>query len=164
MAADYNRAKAEAAKLLKKYKITKAPIDPESIAQAEGVDVVYANFHGNIADQVAGFSEPMNGRIVVNRDLNTNRKTYTIAHELGHHVLHKQYLDDEGAYQVFPRMNSYDGRPKPPEEQEADAFAAALLVPMDMLRQYVHLASTSELARMFLVSEEVILNRMKWLR
>lgn len=164
MAADYNRATGEAAKLLKKYKITKAPIDPEAIAQAEGVDVVYATFNGAIADQVAGYSEPMNGRIVVNRDLHTNRKTFTIAHELGHHMLHKEYLDDEGAYQVFPRMNSYNGRTKPPVEQEADAFAAALLVPMDMLRQYQHLAGTSELARMFLVSEEVILNRMKRLR
>ncbi|WP_260581218.1 ImmA/IrrE family metallo-endopeptidase [Sphingopyxis sp. PET50] len=163
MPADYDRAKRAARDLLAKYKITKAPIDPEAIAQAEGIDVVYATFNGQIGDQVAGYSEPMNGRIVINRDLHTNRKTYTIAHELGHHMLHKDYLDDEGAYQVFPRMQSYDGTPKPPEEQEADAFAAALLVPLDLLRKYVDFASPSELSRMFLVSREVILNRMKWL-
>lgn len=162
MPADYNRATRAARDLLEKYKITKAPIDPEAIAQAEGVDVVYATFNGEIAAQVAGYSDPMNGRIVINRDLHANRKTYTIAHELGHHVLHRDYLDDEGAYQVFPRMHSYQGV-KPPEEQEADAFAAGLLVPLDMLRKYVDFASPSELAQMFLVSREVILNRMKWL-
>src|SRR5687768_8452686 len=106
MPADYGRANQAARALLKKYKITKAPIDPEAIAEAEGIQVVYASFHGDFADRVAGFSEPMNGRILVNRDLHTNRKVFTIAHELGHHVLHKDYLDDEGAYQVFPRMNS----------------------------------------------------------
>jgi len=163
MAADYGRAKKAARDLISKYKITKAPIDPEAIAQAEGVDVVYATFNGEIGEQVAGFSEPMNGRIVINRDLHTNRKTYTIAHELGHHMLHKDYLDDEGAYQVFPRMQSYDGVEKPAEEKEADVFAAELLVPLALLRKYVDFASPSELARMFLVSREVILNRMKWL-
>jgi len=162
MPADYEGARRAARSLLVKYKIKKAPIDPEAIAEAEGIEVVYATFNGAIGDEVAGFSEPHNGRIVVNRNLHTNRKTYTIAHELGHHVLHKEYLDDDGAYQVFPRMNSYDG-PKPPEEQEADAFAAELLVPLEMLRKYVDFASPSELARMFLVSREVILNRMKWL-
>lgn len=162
MPADYDRAKKAARALLEKYKITKAPIDPEAIAENEGIEVVYATFNGPISDEVAGYSEPMNGRIVVNRDLHTNRKIYTIAHELGHHVLHKDYLDNEGAYQVFPRLNSYSGA-KPPEEQEADAFAAELLVPLAMLRKYVDFASPSELASMFLVSREVILNRMKWL-
>jgi len=162
MPADYGRAKKAARDLLAKYKITKAPIDPEAISEAEGFEVVYASFNGSIADEVAGFSEPQNGRIVVNRALNSNRKVFTIAHELGHHVLHKDYLDDEGAYQVFPRMNVYSGA-KPPEEQEADAFAAELLVPLDMLRKYVDFASPSELAAMFMVSRDVILNRMKWL-
>lgn len=162
MPADYARAKQAARDLLTKYKIKKAPIDPEAISEAEGFEVVYATFNGAIADEVAGFSEPQNGRIVVNRDLNSNRKVFTIAHELGHHILHSDYLDDDGRYQVFPRMNAYSGV-KPPEEQEADAFAAELLVPLDMLRKYVDFASPSELASMFMVSRDVILNRMKWL-
>lgn len=163
MPANYSRATSEARKLLAKYKFTKPPFDPEFIAQNEGINVVYATFNGEISKQLAGYSEAANGRIVINRDLHTNRKTYTIAHELGHHVLHKDYLDDDGAYQVFPRMQSYSGLPKPPEEQEADAFAAELLVPLSVLKNYADCASPSELAQMFLVSREVILNRMKWL-
>jgi Zn-dependent peptidase ImmA (M78 family) len=162
MSANFDKATQAAKSLIAKYKITKAPIDPEAIAEAEGVRVVYATFNGEVSDQIAGFSEPHDGRIVVNRDLHTNRKVYTIAHELGHHILHKEYLNDDGSYRVFPRMNSYEG-PKPPEEKEADAFAAELLVPIDMLRNYADFASPSELARMFLVSREVILHRLKWL-
>ena len=48
-------------------------------------------------------------------------------------------------------------------QERADAFAAELLVPLDMLRKYVDFASPSELAAMFMVSRDVILNRMKWL-
>jgi len=162
MPADYVRAKKAAQKLIADYKIKTAPIDPEAIAEAEGIEVVYVKFNGPIADQVAGFSEPKNGRIIVNADLPSNRKTFTIAHELGHHKLHAAYLDDEGSYRVFPRFNSYDG-PKPSEEQEADAFAAELLVPLEMLRKYVDFATPTELAGMFLVSREVVMNRMKWL-
>ena len=142
--------------------LRRAIIDPEAISEAEGYEVAYATFNGAISNEVAGFSEPQNGRIVVNRALNSNRKVFTIAHELGHHVLHKDYLNDEGAYQVFPRLNAYSGT-KPPEEQEADAFAAELLVPLEMLRKYADFASPSELAAMFMVSRDVILNRMKWL-
>jgi len=162
MPADFKRAEQAARELVSRYKIKTAPIDPEAIAEAEGIEVVYVKFNGPIAEQVAGFSEPHNGRIIVNADLPSNRKTFTIAHELGHHKLHAEYLDDEGRYRVFPRFNSYDG-PKPPEEKEADAFAAELLVPLEMLRKYVDFAAPTELAGMFLVSREVILNRMKWL-
>jgi len=162
MPANFDRARKSARDLLDKYQITKAPIDPEVISEREGIDVVYATFREDISDQVAGFSEPHNGRIVVNRALNLNRKTFTIAHELGHHKLHSEYLDDEGRYQIFPRMNDYIGV-KPPEEQEADAFAAELLVPLNLLRKYVDFATPAELAAMFMVSRDVILNRIKWL-
>lgn len=159
MPADFKRAEREAERLVTKY-YEQPPIDPEAIAEAEGIRVVYARFNGQMSAQVAGFSDPNNSRIVVNQDLPFNRKTYTIAHELGHHVLHQDYLSDDGKYQIFPRMNSYDG-PKPSEEQEADAFAANLLVPLKMLRTYVDIASPRELAQMFMVSPDVILYRMK---
>lgn len=159
MLADFKRAEREAERLVTKY-YEQPPIDPEAIAEAEGIRVVYARFNRQMSAQVAGFSDPNNSRIVVNQDLPFNRKTYTIAHELGHHVLHQDYLSDDGKYQIFPRMNSYDG-PKPSEEQEADAFAANLLVPLKMLRSYVDFASVRELAQMFMVSQDVILYRMK---
>lgn len=162
MPADYKRAEEEAVKLLRKFKIENPPVDPEAIAEAMGIEVVYATFNGPLGEKISGFIEPANARIVVNSDIYPNRKTFTIAHELAHHVLHRDYaLSDD--YRVFARMNDYENG-KPDEEKEADAFAAHLLVPTAMLKKYRNIASTSELARMFCVSDAVILNRMNWLR
>jgi Zn-dependent peptidase ImmA (M78 family) len=60
-------------------------------------------------------------------------------------------------------MKSYENGKKPDEEKEANAFAATLLVPLNLLKRYKDVATISELSRMFMVSQDVILNRMKWL-
>lgn len=157
--ANYRRAQEAAEKLLDKYGIDAPPIDPEVIAEGEGVDVVYAGFKGRASDEVSGFINPMDARIFVNKVLPPNRKTFTIAHELGHHVLHRAYVES-GDYRILPRRNEY-GDDKPDEEKEADAFAANLLVPMKLLRRYKDHATVPELARMFLVSQDVIAHRLK---
>lgn len=86
---------------------------------------------------------------------------FTIAHELAHYILHRSWAESQ-SYRVMPRRNIYTG-PKPPQEQEADAFASHLLVPRDILRKYKGIASISELSRMFAVSEDVIMHASKWL-
>jgi Zn-dependent peptidase ImmA (M78 family) len=160
MAADFNRAQAEAEKILKKYGTKHPPVDPEAIAESMGVDVVYAHFKEPHDQEVSGFIElEPSPRIVVNAAIHPNRKTFTIAHELAHFVLHKDYARS-GNYRILPRRNEYNGN-KPDEEREADAFAANLLVPNGELKRYASLASVHELARMFLVSDQVISNRLR---
>jgi Zn-dependent peptidase ImmA (M78 family) len=66
----------------------------------------------------------------------------------------------KGPNYVLPRMNGYFAT-KPPEEVEADAFAANLLVPKNMLERYYRVASVYELSKIFVVSEQVINNRLK---
>jgi Zn-dependent peptidase ImmA (M78 family) len=164
MAASFKRAQAEAERLLAKYRIEKPPIDPEAIAEAEGVGVVYSHFHGRVGEELAGFSQRYpHPRIIVNAEMSAARKTFTIAHELGHHILHSHYVEDEGNYRVLPRRNEYGDEGKPDEEKEADAFAANLLVPLRMLKRYKDFASPSELANMFLVSKDMMLHRLKWM-
>lgn len=160
--ADWKKAKAKAAEVLKNYGLANPPVDPEAIAEAMGVDVVYANFSPTSKDRISGFIQFDPLRIVVNNDISPNRMTFTIAHELAHYLLHREWAQSK-AYQVLPRQNDY-ARNKPPEEQEADCFAAELLVPADMLNRYREYASPRELARIFAVSEDVILNRFKSLR
>lgn len=161
MGADWNKAKSEAAKVISKYGFTKPPIDPEAIAEDMGIDVVYANFSPSAKDKISGFIQFEPLRIVVNNDIRPNRMTFTIAHELAHYLMHQNYAKSNN-YRVMPRTNVHDD--KPAEEQEADCFAAELLVPMDMLKSYKDYASSRELARIFAVSEDVILNRLKRLR
>jgi hypothetical protein len=62
------------------------------------------------------------------------RRRFTIGHELGHWCLHT----DRAEHSVFCRPTSIQDEPKPeipPEEEEANAFAAALLMPPELLRQ-----------------------------
>ena len=161
MSADYNRAKRAAEELAFKY-YQEPPIDPEAIAEALGVEVVYGDFSEEMRDRISGYLEPEQNLIVVNSAIHPNRMTFTIAHELAHHILHRDYANSD-KYRVFTRMNDYDTT-KPDEEREADAFAASLLVPLPMLRKYKDIASVTELARMFCVSDAVILNRLKWVK
>lgn len=159
MAANYEKARRAARDTLARFGMTTPPFDPEAIAEAMNVNVVYGRFAGGNAQEIAGFLQFDPPRIVVNLDQPSNRKTFTIAHELGHYILHQDYAHSQN-YQVMPRNNYYDGL-KPDEEKEADVFAANLLVPMKALQRYRDVASTKELARLFAVSEDVILNRLK---
>jgi len=160
MPANYERAKKAARETLAKYGLTTPPFDPEAIAEAMNVNVVYTRFGGAHGGAISGFLQFDPPQIVINLDQQPNRKTFTIAHELGHYVLHQDYARSQN-YQVMPR-NNYYGEQKPDEEKEADVFAAHLLVPMRALQRYQDVASTSELARLFAVSEDVIMNRLKW--
>ena len=162
MGADWNKAKAEAAKVIKDYGLSKPPIDPEAIAEDMGIDVVYAHFSPSAKDKISGFIQFEPLRIVVNNDIRPNRMTFTIAHELAHYLMHQDYAKSNN-YRVMPRSNYHEEK-KPAEEQEADCFAAELLVPIDMLKSYKDYASSRVLARIFAVSEDVILNRLKRLK
>lgn len=74
---------------------------------------------------------------VVNRDHSMTRKRFTLAHELGHFILHKDsssvfidsspifYRDEQSAQGLLT------------EEVEANAFAAELLMPENWLREKV---------------------------
>jgi len=65
------------------------------------------------------------------------RGRFTICHELGHHILHRK-----GQQSLFCRHGSIDPDERPAEtrpplpitEEEANAFAAALLMPASLLR------------------------------
>lgn len=159
---DYDRASSEALKILKKYSFTRPPVDPERIAEDEGIRVVYAQFQPPDNEKYNGFFRISDNAIVVNDDISTNRITYTIAHELGHHFLHRDYIRSNN-YLPMPRRDRYNDI-KPKEEIEADTFAANLLVPLFMLKEYKDFANERELARLFFVSEEVIRFRLDLLR
>lgn len=167
MAADFEKAKAKAAEILEEYAFVRPPIDPEIFARKIGVDVVYADFNPEVRDEFSGFirfNEKNDDapQIIVNKAINANQMTFTIAHELAHYLLHREYAKSND-YQVMPRNNFYpEGRSK--EEKEADCFAANLLVPENMLRKYSaysSVGSIEQLAKMFAVPKDVILDRMR---
>lgn len=152
---NWNLAKKTAAAVLQKHGIALPPILPRALAEAEGLTIRYAQFKPDF-QEVCGFIEFAENRITVNADHPPNRQQFTIAHEFGHFLLHRQdYAENPQLYRILlrhPVKKDVDFR-----EQEANAFAANLLVPKDLLKKYSRFTDSNEqLADLFGVSEEVI--------
>jgi len=114
------------------------PIQVESIAEFHlGYDLVFTdeglyqdpNFLGGICF--------IKNEIFINAALENyeGRMAFTIAHEIGHHVLHKkaylEYLAGEA-----PEILCRELANKPIIEKQADQFAAALLMPRNFLLEH----------------------------
>jgi Zn-dependent peptidase ImmA (M78 family) len=140
--------------------VPRPPVPIREIVEGKGVDVEFVRF-GTLGRQIAGLTKFDENKIYVNAEDAFNRQTFTIAHEFGHWVLHKSlFLEDPDRYQVLLRTPK--GRNTNPLEKEANCFAANILVPTRLLRPVKGIASKSELARMFAVSEETIEHRLKY--
>jgi len=83
MTPDYQRAKGEAIRLLQQFGLDKPPVNPMDIAKALGVKVSFVEFEKDL-NNISGFYDFEEDTIFVNKDEYPLRKTFTIAHELGH--------------------------------------------------------------------------------
>lgn len=91
----------------------------------------------------------------VNEKEAENRRRFTIAHEIGHYVLHpSSLLHYDRPDVVHFRAKNILG----PEEREANYFAAELFMPEELLRKciVVGIDSGPELAERFKVSVEAM--------
>lgn len=150
---DYIERVAET--VLENYNIDSIPVDPIYLARMNNVEVKNAVFHD--AD-VAGYIVKSGRHITIFIHPNDppNRKKFTIAHELGHYFLHLAEVDGDfieyrGAFQYeFPE-----------KEREANAFAAALLMPRRFVEKLWHEGwSLEEMAMEFAVSQEAMKYRL----
>ncbi len=157
--ADYRKAIDKAKEVLKQNSFDTPPISPREIANSCGIEV--SNVIFRLHKEVAGFFDFKKNKIYVNHEEPYNRQTFTIAHELGHYFLHKELFDKHPEkYQVLLRKPM--GAVVDPLEQEANAFAAELLVPKHLLQEYNKSpVSVKLLATIFVVSEDVIRYRLK---
>lgn len=151
------RAKNEALRIVNEFGYKEPYVDPVRICrELIGIDVFFAYFAG-YESAISGFFYPKNNAIYVNKQEPPKRQTFTIAHELGHKILHEDWAKTN-EYQVLYRDTTkmtQDWR-----EVEANTFAANLLVPRFMLDRYYKIATIEELAKIFVVSMPVIKNRL----
>lgn len=108
------------------------------------------------------------GRIGVNMEQSLVRQRFTIAHEVGHYVLHRElsdlFIDKE--YVAFRNSESAKGAER--GEIQANIFAASLLMPKELVvnelsDQLIDIESTdviAELAHRFGVSERAMTIRL----
>lgn len=137
------------------------PIPCLDIAEENGVVVHFTEF-GKFAETVSGLLDFSKSRLYVNGNDIFERQRFTIAHELGHWLLHKSFYEtDPERYKLLPRFSSPDR--EDPLEQEANRFAACLLVPQRLLLPVKH-APAFTLSRIFGVSRAMMERRIKDMR
>jgi Zn-dependent peptidase ImmA (M78 family) len=152
-------AESKANELAKPF--SSPPIPVHEIAERNGANVVFADF-GKSSEKVSGFCDFANSRLYVNEDDSVERQAFTIAHELGHWILHREvFTRNPDSYAVLPRF--HDPNKDDALENEANKFAACLLVPEKLLRPVIR-ASIAQLAQTFRVSRTMMEFRVANLR
>jgi hypothetical protein len=92
---NYRKAEREALQLLEEYGLSEPPIDPVAIARGVGVTVSFVRFEGDSDQNVSGYYDCETNVIVVNKHESPLRQTFTVAHELGHKVLHEYWAKSD---------------------------------------------------------------------
>lgn len=160
-------AEKRAQDLLERHGVEQAPVDVERLAQDEQFRVHFQALEDNVSGVlVRGKDSP--GTIGVNATHHPNRQRFTIAHELGHGLLHPDqptvFVDE---YMVHFRDDASKTVPDP-REMEANAFAAALLMPEKLLRRDLRErvldamdeVAVRSLARRYRVSQQALTIRL----
>jgi Zn-dependent peptidase ImmA (M78 family) len=155
---DYPKVKREVRRLHEEFCVTEPPVDPIRIARGVGVTVYFVTFEPEKRN-ISGFFDCDERAIFVNRDEYPLRQTFTIAHELGHKILHEEWARSTD-YRVLLRDSSYQSDEV--HEKEANAFSAHLLVPRPMLDRYWKRLNVQQLSTLFAVSEPMIKNRLSF--
>ena len=121
-----------ASKLLRSHRVNAPPVDVRLLAENEGIRVVYQELDDNISGMLVQAGDET--FIGVNAGHHENRQRFTLAHELAHHQLHPNtptvYVDG-----MMVHFRGADTQGPAPIELEANAFAAALLMPEEFLRR-----------------------------
>lgn len=131
--ADKAKAWATALRLLEEHDVRTAPVPLDRIVRAAGVVVQYAPFD----DELSGLAFIKDGQamIGVNSLHSTARQRFTLAHELGHILLHRPVLEASGVHvdKGSLRRDNLASAGTDDQEIEANNFAAELLMPEPLL-------------------------------
>ncbi len=124
-----NFTPADVARLAREfYKIPKGPIrNLISLLEQNGIAIVFLDSAPDKFDGMTVHTDSNFPMIVLNKNMPNDRKRFTIAHELGHQIMHLPYRFD---FDMYERLKDN------PDvlEREADAFAAEFLMPENECR------------------------------
>jgi Zn-dependent peptidase ImmA (M78 family) len=145
--------------LLRKAGVHRAPVPVEKIAEMLRLEVRYSPN----SDAVSGALIRKGKELIigVNSSQHPNRQRFTIAHEIGHFILHKGFnlhVDEDFCINRDGSSNL--------DEREANRFAAELLMPEELIEadlsrfEYVNEAIVSLLASKYKVSAQAMQIRL----
>lgn len=130
------RIKLVADKLLQETGTTKPPVMPSRIARHLGLQVVLAPAQEGLSGFLLVDHSTGNRVIGVNAAHHVHRQRFTLAHEIGHHVLEHEgrlHIDEDRKISLNAR-SPLSSTGENSDEVEANAFAAELLMPEQFLR------------------------------
>ncbi|MCI0420615.1 MAG: ImmA/IrrE family metallo-endopeptidase [Acidobacteria bacterium] len=149
MAVRRKHIRAVAERILVSHQIHKAPVPIKEIAQAMGVQVKEAPTEDNLSGFL--FRDPQHRQAIIgiNKRHHPNRQRFTMAHELGHFLLHEgERIHIDSLAKGF-EVNLRDDASSlgiDEDEKEANLFAAEILMPASFLEK--------DLARLDLLDED----------
>jgi Zn-dependent peptidase ImmA (M78 family) len=158
-----------AEKVLAEYNVQNAPVPVDRIAKLMGAQLRFTPLDKELSGMV--FIKDGNPIIGVNSLHHPNRQRFTIAHEIGHLVLHKQHLSSavhvDKDFKLFRGAKASEGTD--PMEVAANNFGSELLVPRQFLDPFLdelHVdmddeKPLEELAQKFRVSKQVLSYRIQ---
>ena len=139
------------------------PVNIESIAQKLNINVLTLNPFAPEHNGVSGLAEIKdNGKFIYSNSFDSERrKRFTLAHELGHHMLGHVTPSNP---MFRDNVNSFSSSSNSWLETQANEFAAEMLMPyvaIDFLRNNQGISNIAKLADIFNVSEAAMYYRLK---
>ena len=126
---DVNTATETALDVIDQFK-AEIPVRVGALAQALGLGVLRSTLQPGISGQIEPSPDFASGYVIrVNRHEPKNRQRFTIAHEIGHYMLHRDRIGSG-----IKDTKLYRSRLSNAMEAEANRYAANLLMPVAELR------------------------------
>lgn len=141
-----------------------APVDVTAMAKALGLTVdMDAEMSPELSGRIRrGGIGPAGYHIEVNGAHSSNRKRFTLAHEIAHYLLHRDLIGDGVEDNTLYRSSTLSDQ----TEIEANRLAAQILMPAPLVRNIYGAGAKSlvGLCAAFQVSEEAMRIRLRQLR
>lgn len=140
------------------------PVPVTALPAMLGVKLRSAFLAGGISGMLERSGETF--LLTINATDPDTRQRFTLAHEIGHYMLHRHLvgdgLDDDRAYRSTEVGKYHNTLIGPKEEREANKFAANLLMPREAINREKAKdgATVSQMAMLFGVSEHAMSIRM----
>lgn len=163
----YKHIEEKAEEVLKREKLYKAGFDIFKLTKELNIEIVPKK----LSNDISGFLAINNGKAIISFNENEKseqRRRFTVAHELGHFFLHSKnqpLFIDKTPKIMFRNNASSTGEIL--KEREANAFAAAILMPQNLIVEEIEnliendaLEIITKLAEKFKVSEQAMSFRL----
>lgn len=153
MTREWDRIAPEEREIIAPF-LVEVPVKIATMARALGIEVKSATLRPRISGQLQRSPDSPSGfRIRINRHEAPSRQRFTIAHEVAHYLLHRDFIGDGIEDSILYRSTLSDTR-----EAEANRLGAQLLMPKEsVIRVLRELGgrATPEIARAMAVRYDV---------